>query len=128
MELPLWGSFNATCALSGEVENHQTLLWGKVLAWRGQQAQVGESEPRKNWILEVSETSYCPESLPDSHTDPATGLPGQDCADGVSQSPLRAEGIAALPHSTQSPHGDLHVPSPTSCSLVFQTNPLYLLH
>lgn len=128
MELPLWGSFNATCALSGEVENHQTLLWGKVLAWRGQQAQVGESEPGKNWILEVSETSYCPESLPDSHTDPATGLPGQDCADGVSQSPLRAEGIAALPHSTQSPHGDLHVPSPTSCSLVFQTNPLYLLH
>lgn len=77
MELPLGGLLMPFVPWQVRWVSHQALLWGKVLVWRGQQAQVGNQNPGKTVKLDTgsSETSYCPESLPDSQI--LTQLPGR---------------------------------------------------
>lgn len=47
MELPLGGLLMPFVPCQVRWVSHQALLWGKVLVWRGQQAQVGNQNPEK---------------------------------------------------------------------------------
>jgi len=82
--------------------------------------------------LEVSETSYLPESLPDPQILTQSS-PGRIIYLGFFRNLIHSMRCLLLcptqPKGQQRPcEWPGHIPSPASCSLVFQTNPLYLLH